>query len=214
MGCSSSAVVLSCPPERAHARRLIQAGGGRGDRARTCNNRFWRPVLFLLSYAPRGIWSCRLGKEKAHRVRLRAYGGLLVSEGLVPSHETHLPAAEDDRVLLGPLAARGLERSIERAVPGIHRQRHFDGVQGPHGLSFVRGLPPCGAEPFRIHTHIGHVQSNVLAGSACAVPTGSPPICAARLESRARRVGGSLSTLRRIAIRHPTATNAGTSFHS
>ncbi len=27
-------------------------GSSRGDRARTCNHRFWRPELFLLSYAP------------------------------------------------------------------------------------------------------------------------------------------------------------------
>src|SRR4249919_2737336 len=27
-------------------------GGGRGDRTRTYNNRFWRPVLCQLSYAP------------------------------------------------------------------------------------------------------------------------------------------------------------------
>jgi hypothetical protein len=27
---------------------------GRGGRARTCDNRFWRPVLYQLSYTPRG----------------------------------------------------------------------------------------------------------------------------------------------------------------
>src|SRR5215213_1761679 len=38
--------------------RYVLAGGmggaveRRGDRTRTCNNRFWRPGLFQLSYAP------------------------------------------------------------------------------------------------------------------------------------------------------------------
>jgi hypothetical protein len=42
-------------PRRRLLRTLFGAGGlsNRGDRTRTCNPRFWRPVLYQLSYAPR-----------------------------------------------------------------------------------------------------------------------------------------------------------------
>src|SRR5207249_5798976 len=34
--------------------RSRDAGSGRGDRTRTCNRWFWRPVLYQLSYTPTG----------------------------------------------------------------------------------------------------------------------------------------------------------------
>ena len=41
---------------------------GRGGRARTCDNRFWRPVLYQLSYTPVGTKRRRrLGRFKHKR---------------------------------------------------------------------------------------------------------------------------------------------------
>ena len=37
---------------------LCRTEGSRGDRTRTCNPRFWRPVLYQLSYAPRFERDC------------------------------------------------------------------------------------------------------------------------------------------------------------
>ena len=125
----------------------------------------------------------------------RAYGGLVVYEGSLPLHEAHLPAAKGDRVLLGPLAVDGLVRSIERAVPGIHRQRHFDGAQGPHGSSFVRGLPG-GSEAFQ-DTHIlGHVQAMCVERVRGCGLARSICVYAALSESASR---GSRRTLRRLS---------------
>src|SRR4051812_37539205 len=39
---------------KGQGRRELGAGTGRGGRARTCDNRFWRPVLYQLSYTPIG----------------------------------------------------------------------------------------------------------------------------------------------------------------
>ena len=113
---------------------------GRRDSNSRC--RVWSPVPWAAWRRPYvELWMVVSGKRESPPSAGRAYGGLVVYEGSLPLHEAHLPAAKGDRVLLGPLAVDGLVRSIERAVPGIHRQRHFDGAQGPHGSSFVRGLP-------------------------------------------------------------------------
>ena len=43
------------PPRRAAGWKNFNDGEiGRGDRNRTCNPRFWRPVLCQLSYSPAG----------------------------------------------------------------------------------------------------------------------------------------------------------------
>ena len=39
-------------PGRRHKRRAKACKASRGGRTRTCNPRFWRPVLCQLSYAP------------------------------------------------------------------------------------------------------------------------------------------------------------------
>jgi hypothetical protein len=40
------------PAARRQQREHGAGDGNRGDRTRTCNPRFWRPVLYQLSYAP------------------------------------------------------------------------------------------------------------------------------------------------------------------
>ena len=50
---------------------------GRGGRARTCDNRFWRPVLYQLSYTPSalkafGLLEVQRGRKQGHRVAAAA----------------------------------------------------------------------------------------------------------------------------------------------
>jgi hypothetical protein len=56
-GTGSKALELDGPKSRTYKiKDLI----GRGGRARTCDNRFWRPVLYQLSYTPVGTKRRRL----------------------------------------------------------------------------------------------------------------------------------------------------------
>ena len=49
------------------------AAKNRGDRTRTCNPRFWRPVLYQLSYTPR---SCVVSVSASPRASFEAVGRL------------------------------------------------------------------------------------------------------------------------------------------
>ncbi len=48
------------PAGRAKGRDAFRRGPSRPGRNRTCNPRFWRPVLYQLSYGPRNCWGWKL----------------------------------------------------------------------------------------------------------------------------------------------------------
>lgn len=144
--------LLSCHSGRSrfgHAAYIRRVNlQGRGDSNSRC--RFWRPVPLPLGDAP----MCSCGRIRATKKPTVCREGLRWARrvrGISPLHEAHLPAAKDARVLGGPLAVRRLLRSIERAVPGISRQRSFDAVHGQHG-GFLRSVAPGWKRAFQ-NTH-------------------------------------------------------------
>jgi hypothetical protein len=46
---------------------------GRSGRARTCDPRFWRPVLYQLSYTPTGLKRLAFSRQRAERFRYSYY---------------------------------------------------------------------------------------------------------------------------------------------
>src|SRR5690554_294849 len=50
----ASTSLLTCVSFRYSSKHLVRVcWGGRADRTRTCNLRFWRPLLYQLSHRPR-----------------------------------------------------------------------------------------------------------------------------------------------------------------
>lgn len=134
---------------------------GRGDRARTCNNRFWRPVLFQLSYAPMGIELC-VQATKSPPCPPRAYGGLLVSEGFLPyMRPTCLPpkATEFCSVHWRFAGLCAASSALCPAYTGsvISMELKDRMVR----LSFVC-CSPGGEQPFRIHIPLDMSNFSVL----------------------------------------------------
>src|SRR5882724_431359 len=74
---------------------------GRSGRARTCDPRFWRPVLYQLSYTPTGTCVTAVPRRFKHRQRPDCKGEAasapsiaIISAGLRPSYAAgHDPAA-------------------------------------------------------------------------------------------------------------------------
>jgi hypothetical protein len=126
------------PAKRADFRRR-----NRGGRTRTCNPRFWRPVLCQLSYAPRG---CRSIVSAAIRL----------SRGLQRGDRTSPRAVEDWTI-----------RSLPPLLPS---KRMSTDKEGFDGLGTPSGHRSCGSGrvdvPARAPSHLArfgerHVQPRV-----------------------------------------------------
>jgi hypothetical protein len=81
----------------------------RGDRTRTCNPRFWRPVLCQLSYAPRFEGTSVSGPSTVTRMRLpsqrAALGLLFLLLGFGFAGVAYAAAAASEWVIVGAALA-------------------------------------------------------------------------------------------------------------
>ena len=103
-------VCAAAAPPLAHG----SSNRNRGGRTRTCNPRFWRPVLCQLSYAPglRGEWYRRQGRGKPRprlwRVHRRALGLLFAALAVGLLAIAVLSALEGGRAWVIALSAAAL----------------------------------------------------------------------------------------------------------
>lgn len=138
---------------------------GRGDRARTCNIRFWRPVLFQLSYAPMG-YELVVGAKKKPTV---SAFGLTVGSSCLRDYLPHMRPT-----CLPPKATKfcsvhwrfaGFDAASSTLCPAYTGS--VISIEVKDRMRFVFrscAVFPGGRQPYRIYHRVGHVQLEALVG--------------------------------------------------